>query len=42
MDCRLHPEPVITRWGTWLEAALFYTENVSKFKELVSNIKYDA
>lgn len=42
MDCRLPPEPVITRWGTWLEAALFYSENFSKFKELVSNIEDDA
>ncbi|KAL4108044.1 hypothetical protein QTP88_018301 [Uroleucon formosanum] len=42
MDCRLPPELVITRWGTWLEAALFYSENFSKFKELVSNIEDDA
>jgi len=28
--------------STWLEAALFYSENVSKFKELVSNIEDDA
>ncbi|KAF0705362.1 Uncharacterized protein FWK35_00026605 [Aphis craccivora] len=42
MDCRLPLEPVITRWGTWLEAALFYSENFSKFKELVSNIEDDA
>jgi len=42
MDCRLPPEPVITRWGTWLETALFYSENFSKFKELVSNIEDDA
>jgi len=39
MDCRLPPKPVITRWGTWLEAALFYSENFNKFKELVSNLK---
>jgi len=39
MDCRLPPEPVIIRWGTWLEAVLFYSENFSKFKELVSNIE---
>jgi hypothetical protein len=27
MDCHFSPEPIITRWGTWLEAALFYSEN---------------
>jgi len=42
MECHLPPEPVITRWGTWLETAMFYSENISKFKELVSNIEYDA
>ena len=23
----LPPEPVLTRWGTWLDAALYYAEN---------------
>ncbi|KAF0750157.1 Uncharacterized protein FWK35_00019780 [Aphis craccivora] len=41
MDSRLLPEPVITRWGKWLEAALFYPENFNKLKELVSNILED-
>jgi len=41
MDCRLPPEPVMKRRGTWLEAALFYSENFSKFKKLVSNIEDD-
>lgn len=27
LDCPLPPEPVITRWGTWIEAALFYSNN---------------
>jgi len=42
MDCRLPPESIITMWGTWLEAALFYSGNFSKFKELVYNIEDDA
>jgi len=37
IDFRLHLEPVIMRWGTWLDTALFYSENFSKFKDLVSN-----
>jgi len=27
MESELPPESVITRWGTWLEAALFYNMN---------------
>lgn len=38
----LPPEPVITRWGTWLEAALFYAENFAKFVEVVDNLEDDA
>ncbi|CAH2003791.1 unnamed protein product [Acanthoscelides obtectus] len=30
----LPPEPVITRWGTWLNAALFYADNFVKIKEI--------
>ena len=30
------PEPIITRWGTWLTAALYYTENFDSFKKVVS------
>lgn len=41
-DCRLPPEPIVTRWGTWLEPALFYSENLSKLKELVSYREEDA
>lgn len=31
----LPPEPVITRWGTWLNAALFYAKHLKEIKELV-------
>ncbi|KAF6199647.1 hypothetical protein GE061_005945 [Apolygus lucorum] len=28
----LPPEPIITRWGTWLEAGQYYAENVSAIR----------
>lgn len=41
MECELPPEPVITRWGTWLEAALFYAENFNKFKMFINALDED-
>ncbi|XP_025415063.1 uncharacterized protein LOC112686828 [Sipha flava] len=41
MECELSPEPVITRWGTWLEAALFYAENFNKFKMFINALDED-
>lgn len=37
-DLALPPSPVITRWGTWIEAALYYAENYEKIKTLVEKI----
>ncbi len=37
-DLSLPPEPVITRWGTWLEAAFFYSSNYSRIKEVVDDL----
>lgn len=34
IDCPLPPNPIITRWGTWIEAALFYAENVHNIKRV--------
>lgn len=34
----LPPQPVITRWGTWLAAAVFYAENFLEFKSVVLKI----
>ncbi|KAL7296899.1 hypothetical protein TKK_0003039 [Trichogramma kaykai] len=31
----LPPEPIITRWGTWIEAALFYHQNFEVVREIV-------
>ena len=31
------PEPVITRWATWLRAALYYSENLPALRTIVNN-----
>lgn len=31
----LPPEPVITRWGTWLMAALFYVDNYNPVMNVI-------
>ena len=31
------PEPVITRWATWLRAALYYSENLPAVRTIVNN-----
>lgn len=38
----LPPQPVITRWGTWLDATLFYAENFEKIKEIVCSFSDDS
>jgi hypothetical protein len=35
----LPPQPILTRWGTWIEAALFYAEHIGKFKNVVQSIQ---
>ena len=30
------PDPVITRWATWLRAALYYSENLQLFVPLLT------
>ena len=37
----LPPEPVLTRWGTWLEAVLFYAEHFEKVKEILGKFDPD-
>jgi len=34
----LPPQPVITRWGTWLEAASFYCQNFNAVKEVINSL----
>lgn len=33
-DLNLSPEPIITRWGTWLEAVQYYCDHFDKIKML--------
>lgn len=35
-DLPLPPQPVITRWGTWLQAASYYAQHLDKIKEVLS------
>ena len=34
----LPPLPVVTRWGTWLEAAFFYEEHFEEIKSLITEL----
>ncbi|XP_050548865.1 uncharacterized protein LOC126910379 [Daktulosphaira vitifoliae] len=36
------PEPVITRWGTWLQAAAYYCDNFSVIEDVISKLEIDA
>ncbi|XP_036342440.1 uncharacterized protein LOC118751735, partial [Rhagoletis pomonella] len=38
----LPPQPVITRWGTWLIAAVYYAENYDSIKRIIDQITDDA
>jgi hypothetical protein len=31
----LPPEPILTRWSTWLTAACYYADHFDSFKEIV-------
>ena len=33
------PLPILTRWGTWLEASFFYAENFQIVKQIVSSFE---
>ena len=33
------PHPVITRWGTWLTAAVWYSHNFPKVKEIIDSME---
>lgn len=35
----LPPEPVVTRWGTWVEAVLFYNEHFEAIKGIVNDFE---
>lgn len=33
------PEPVLTRWGTWIKAALYYSNNLPAVREIVESFE---
>ena len=35
------PEPVVTRWGTWLKAADYYADNLIEVKKIVNEFEGD-
>ena len=35
------PHPVVTRWGSWLQAALYYAENLPSVRSIVSSFTKD-
>ena len=37
-DLPLPPKPILTRWGTWIEAALFYAKNYAKVKTILGKL----
>jgi hypothetical protein len=37
----LPPQPVITRWGTWISAALYYSEHLDGFMEVMDKLNSD-
>ena len=34
----LPPEPVVTRWGTWIKNAVFYAENFNRITEFLQEL----
>jgi hypothetical protein len=38
----LPPNPIITRWGSWIEAALYFGKNFDKICNFVDEIKNDS
>lgn len=37
-DLELPPKPVITRWGTWIEAAIYYANNFEKVRTFLNEL----
>ena len=37
----LPPEPVVTRWGTWLNAVSFYQKHFNEVKQVVGKLEDD-
>lgn len=41
-NTHLPPQPIITRWGTWLESAFFYADHFEEFKNVIENLEDNA
>lgn len=41
-DIPLPPEPIITRWGTWLKAAEYYSDHVFELAEIINALDDDS
>ena len=37
-ELALPPQPILTRWGTWISAVLYYTSNLDKFEEVIESL----
>lgn len=37
-NLELPPKPVITRWGTWIEAAMYYADHFANIKSFLSEL----
>ncbi|CAH0552912.1 unnamed protein product [Brassicogethes aeneus] len=40
-DLQLPPQPILTRWGTWLNAACYYANNFEKIREILESLDED-
>lgn len=37
----LPPEPILTRWGTWINVAIYYCENIKQIRSIVNQLNPD-
>ena len=40
-DFKTIPKPIVTRWGIWLEAVKYYSENFNEIKKIVFELNDD-
>lgn len=40
-ELSLPPQPVLTRWGTWISAAIYYSNNLDKIREVLHAVSED-
>lgn len=42
MQCSLPPDVIVSRWGTWLNAASFFANNFPQFSEVIDKLPNDS